>query len=72
MRLLGLAPSVNVLGSFFPIWIVFIVAGVLLTLGARLLLVRVGLEEELGPLVIVYPAMVVLLSCAMWLAWFQL
>ena len=69
MRMTGLAPSVNVLGSFFPIWIVFIVAGVLLTLGARLLLIRAGLEEGLGPLVIVYPAMIVLSSCTLWLAW---
>ena len=72
MRMLGLAPSVNVLGSFFPIWIVFIVAGILLTVATRLLLIRAGLEEGLGPLVIVYPAMVVLFSCAMWLVWFRL
>ncbi len=65
------APSIDVFGSFFPIWMVCIIGGILMTLGARFALIRAGLEGELGPLVVVYPAMVTLLSCAIWLACFR-
>jgi hypothetical protein len=50
-----LPPSVDILGSFFPIWIFCLVAGLLLTLVIRLLLVRARLDAEIGPRVIIYP-----------------
>jgi len=65
------APSVDILGSFLPIWIFCIAGGILATLGARLLLVRAGLDGELGPRVIVYPSMVTLIACTIWLVWFR-
>jgi len=43
------------------------VAGILLTLAVRYLLVRVHLDEELGPRVIIYPSMVALFACVIWL-----
>ncbi len=64
------APSLDVLGSFFPVWMPCIAAGLLLTVGARVVFVRTDLEPELGPLVVVYPALAALFSCAIWLIWF--
>ena len=65
------APSIDIWGSFFPIWMVCIIAGLLLTVCARLFFVRLKLEPELGPLVIVYPALAALFSCAIWMACFR-
>lgn len=66
-----LGPLVNVFGSFFPIWIFCLIAGILLTLGVRSVFVRVGLEGEVQPRVIVYPSLVALFACSMWLLWFR-
>ena len=52
------APSVDLFGSFFPVWMVCIAAAAVLTLGARFLLIRARLDNELGPKLIVYPSMV--------------
>jgi hypothetical protein len=65
------APSLDVFGSFFPIWMLCIAAAVLLTLAARFLLIRARLEPELGPRIIIYPSMVALLACAIWLLFFD-
>ena len=65
------APSVDVLGSFFPIWTVCIAAAIALTIAARWLLVHARLESELGPRVIIYPSMVTLFACGIWLVWFR-
>jgi hypothetical protein len=64
------APSVDILGSFFPIWMFCIVAGILLTLAFRFLFIRAGIDGELGPRVIVYPSMVALFACTIWLVCF--
>jgi hypothetical protein len=65
------APSVDLFGSFFPIWMVCIAMAAALTLGARLLLIRARLDSELGPKLIVYPGMVTALACAIWLVFFR-
>lgn len=65
------APSLDVFGSFFPIWMPCIAAAILLTLTARFILIRARLDEELGPLVIVYPSMAALFACAIWLVFFD-
>ena len=65
------APSFDIFGSFFPIWMLCIGAAVLLTLVVRLVLVRMRLDGELGPRVIIYPSMVALFACAIWLVFFN-
>ncbi len=65
------APSIDVFGSFFPIWMVCIGAAILLTLAVRFLLIRMRLDGELGPRIIVYPSLVALFACSIWLAFFD-
>ena len=69
--MLSHSPSLDVFGSFFPIWMLCIVAAVLLTLAARFVLIRARLDGELGPRVVVYPSMVALFACAIWLVFFD-
>jgi hypothetical protein len=65
------APAVDVIGSFFPAWIICLTIGVLLTFVVRAVLVRVHLETEVGPLALFYPSLLILLTCLLWLVWFR-
>lgn len=65
------APSIDVLGSFFPSWIFCIVAGIALTVPTRFLLIRSQLDGEIGPGVIIYPCMAALYSFSIWLIFFR-
>ena len=64
------APSVEVIGTFFPAWMFCIIAGLIMAGLVRLELVRRGLEKKLGPLVVFYPSLVIGISCLLWLILF--
>ena len=65
------APSVEIVGSFFPVWMVCLAAAVILTFLARKQLVRLKLESQVGPVALFYPSMVVSFSCLLWLILFR-
>src|SRR5689334_4025010 len=60
------APSVSIIGSFFPIWMICIAVGVVAAFIGRAVLVRCGLERDVGPLWLFYPATVTLCACILW------
>lgn len=66
----GLAPSVNILGSFFPAWLISIVSGVVLTVLVRQVFVATKLAPYLRPAGLVYPSLACLLIFATWLVLF--
>jgi hypothetical protein len=65
------APSFNVLGSFFPAWILCGVIGILLAVGVRVLFVRAKFEQELSPLIVVYPCLAAFFTFTIWLLFFS-
>lgn len=65
------APSVDVLGSFFPIWMVCTLIGVFLTIALRWILIRARLEAEVGPRALIYACSTVLWACLIWLIFFR-
>jgi hypothetical protein len=65
------APSIDILGSFFPIWIFCIALGIVVTVGVRFLLLRLDLDRYVGPALLVYPSMSALFACLLWLAFFS-
>jgi YtcA family len=65
------APSVSIIGSFFPIWMICIVAGVVAAFIARAVLARSGLEHHVGPLWLFYPSIVTLCACTLWEVFFR-
>ena len=67
----GVAPSVNILGSFFPAWLLCIVIGVVLTILTRQLLVATGTAPHLGPAALIYPCLSALWIFATWLVVFE-
>ena len=65
------APSFNILGSFFPSWILCGVIGIILAVIVRALFVRIKFEEELSPLILVYPCMAAFFTFTIWLLFFR-
>ena len=65
----GRAPAFDVLGSFFPAWLVCLALGLLLTVAARWLLLRLHIVIVLP--VLTYPSLTALLTFALWLAFFR-
>lgn len=65
------APSISIIGSFFPVWMVSLAAGVILAFAVRFLLQRYRLESEVGPVAIFYPCVVALFTCLLWLIFFR-
>src|SRR5271170_3760103 len=65
------APSFNILGSFFPSWLLCGIVGILLAAAARLFFVRIKLEEQLTPLILVYPCLAAFFTFTLWLLFFS-
>jgi hypothetical protein len=65
------APSVNVLGAYFPDWLFCIVAGVVLAVIVHRILARTHYGDRLGPAAAVYPTLVTFLALVVWLIFFQ-
>jgi hypothetical protein len=65
----GRAPSFDILGSFFPAWLVCLVAGLLLTVVFRWLLLRIHIV--IAAPVLTYPSLTALITLALWLAFFR-
>ncbi|HTF62224.1 MAG TPA: YtcA family lipoprotein [Edaphobacter sp.] len=65
----GRAPSFDILGSFFPAWLLCLALGLLLAVAARWLLVRLHVVIALP--VLTYPSLTALLTFALWLAFFR-
>ncbi|WP_158942948.1 YtcA family lipoprotein [Granulicella sp. S190] len=65
------APSFNILGSFFPSWILCGIIGIVLAVVVRLIFVRIKLEERLSPLILVYPCLAGFFTFTLWLLLFR-
>jgi hypothetical protein len=65
----GRAPSFDILGSFFPAWLVCLALGLLLTVAARWLLLHLHIVIALP--VFTYPSLTALFTFALWLTFFR-
>ena len=65
------SPTVDVLGSYFPAWIVCIVLGLALTLITRQVFLGLKLNIHLHPLALVYPCLMIFYTLALWLLLFK-
>ena len=61
-------PSIEILGSFFPAWLVCFIVAIALTALARLALLRLRVKAAL-PL-LVYPSLAALFTFLLWLLFF--
>ena len=63
------APSFDILGSFFPAWLVCLAIGMVLSGVSHLLLARAGVRLALP--ILAYPGLVALFTFACWLGFFR-
>ena len=63
------APSRNILGSYFPSWMVCALVGLAVALAARAVLSATGLLEELPAPLVVLLALGCAVNFALWLIW---
>ena len=66
------SPTIDIVGSYFPAWVVCIVVGLALTLVTRQLLVGLKVNVHLRPAALVYPCMIILFTLAVWLAFYKI
>ena len=65
------APSINLVGSFFPAWMLCVALGVIGVLLLRRVFVRTEIEAHLGVVPLVYFCLWVLLTLGFWLLFFR-
>lgn len=64
-------PVVDIEGSFFPAWIVCIAIGIALTVFAHRLFVATRVHAHLGPPLLVYSCLGLLLTLVSWLVLYR-
>jgi hypothetical protein len=67
----GHAPSFNLLGSYFPAWLVCFPIAILLTVLLRFVVRRVQIEDYLRPVFLSYFASWAFFMFALWLVFFS-
>lgn len=67
----GCDPVLDVDGAFFPAWMLCMILGIALTFAFYPLFVRLGIEAYVGPPVLIYPSLALLLTLLIWLVFFR-
>lgn len=65
------APTFNILGSYFPSWIICCLCAAVVTFVVHRLFAKWKLLNELWSLPVVYTALFCFASCSLWLIFFR-
>jgi len=65
------SPSFNLLGSYFPAWIICFAVATALTTVIHTVFTKTKMVTELWPLPVVYPCLISFLSCTLWIIFFN-
>jgi YtcA family len=65
------SPTVDILGSYFPAWMICIVSGLTLTLVAHWVVQVCRLKPYLGPAPLIYSCLMVIFTFATWILFYQ-
>ena len=63
--------TVDVLGSYFPAWMVCIISGLTLTLVAHWIVQMCHLKPYLGPAPLIYSCLMIIFMFATWILFYQ-
>lgn len=66
-----MGPQIDVIGSFFPSWMLCAAIGIAVAILARRLFVRVGVDPHVGPRALVYPSLAILVTLVLWVTFFR-
>jgi hypothetical protein len=65
------SPTVDILGSYFPAWMVCIITGLTLTLVAHWIVQVLKLKPYLGPAPLIYSCLMITFTFATWIVFYQ-
>jgi hypothetical protein len=65
------SPTVDLLGSYFPAWMVCIVSGLTLTLIAHWIVQVGNLKPYIGPAPLIYSSLMIIFTFATWILFYQ-
>lgn len=65
------APEYSIFGSFFPVWIFCAAGGLVLAVGARVLIARTVIADHLAAPVLSYLSLAIFFSCVLWLLFYS-
>ena len=66
-----MGPQINVVGSFFPSWMLCAAIGISVAVVARWLFRRLGVDPYVGPRALVYPSLAILVTLVLWVTLFR-
>ena len=65
------SPTIDLLGSYFPAWMICIVSGLTLTLIAHWIVELRDLKSFIGPAPLIYSSLMVTFTFATWILFYQ-
>jgi hypothetical protein len=65
------SPTIDILGSYFPAWMVCIISGLTLTLIAHWIVQVCRLKPYLGPAPLIYSSLMIIFTFATWILFYQ-
>jgi hypothetical protein len=65
------APTFNILGSFFPAWLLCLFAGITLSVVSNRIFARFALDKEILWPIVVYPSLALFFAGVLWLIVFS-
>ena len=65
------SPTVDVVGSYFPAWMMCIILGLISTIVVRLLLIELGIHAHLRLRPLVFSCVAIFFILAVWLVFFK-
>jgi len=65
------SPTVDVLGSYFPAWMICILSGLALTLIAHWIVQMGNLKRYIGPAPVIYSSLMIIFTFATWILFYQ-
>jgi hypothetical protein len=63
--------TVDILGSYFPAWMICIVSGLILTLVAHWIVQLLNLKPYVGPAPLIYSCLMIIFTFATWILFYQ-
>jgi YtcA family len=66
-----MGPQINVIGSFFPSWMLCAAIGIAVALLGRWLFKRTDLDPYVGPPALVYSSLGILVTLVLWVTLFR-
>ena len=65
------SPTIDILGSYFPAWMICIVSGLALTLISRWIIRAYHLEPYVSPAPLIYPCLTIIYTFLTWIIFYQ-